>query len=298
MIIAEKIEGEITLKEQIVELETMLEDLKSSNNVDRQKRLQNHDPEKQFLDKAAEDKENSILNKLNALRDQLDGHELTISTKDILALQDAHNILNLEVEKLSALIDQEKVRVSEWEFKKTDVLESLREEKENLLADLAGGDNSGKERLEAISLELETEEQTYESLVFRAHDTTSGLKRKLESASHSLSIAKRNYVAGLINFLDQELKSTGDKYVKVAADLASLFMQIYALSSLLEKCGSPRNIQGPYNYRFIIPSFSLDTCTPHECSFGALYQFGIENIPAAVEGELRRLANLNINMPH
>ena len=219
-------------------------------------------------------------------------------TEDLFALQNAYIKLDLNVVCLKTLIAQAEKESSEWESQNGNSLVSLTEEKENLLADISCGDNSGRDRLDAISLTIEHEEKMYEENAIRLHETVAGLTRKLGVANHELSIAKQNYLDGLIIFFKQELEGTGEEYVKAASQLSGLFMKIIATSSLLEKCGKPMPpIHGPHSRRFLIPSFALDTHRAHECFPGLIFQFGIENVQSAVNSELERLSGLNINMP-
>lgn len=252
--------------------------------------------------KQSDDKKKMIQLELEKLQEQLHAFDQQVAPKDLLILQATYVDISQRVANLEEVVSQEKQKIAEGEQNSNYTLEELTEEKENLLANIACGEISDQERLNTISQEITREEELHESHIdslIAASQAITGLNRKIELLKKELSVAKQNYIDGMANFLYQELEKAGGEYAREAGKLSGLFMRVVAISSLLEKWGSPRNIFGPYTRQFKIPSFILDACMSHECADmpGIIYKFEGTYIQGAVDSELACLSGLGIEAP-
>ncbi|MDD2467371.1 MAG: hypothetical protein PHI97_25585 [Desulfobulbus sp.] len=252
--------------------------------------------------KSAKAQKEQIESKLKSLQEQLATVTQQIPIKDLLQLESIYKDFSQKVEQLNGLIDEEEKCLAEKEQANGNSLPLLTKEKEDLLAAIACGESSDEDRLAALSLEIIKEEERQDDHVnalIASTQTIFGLKRKKEQLESELEVAKRNYTDGLNVFIDQELEKAGGEYVQCAKKAANAYLKVVALAAILEKCGAPKAIFGPYTRRFEIPSFILDSCMAQESpnSPGILFQRNGDETQGAIDAEMTRLLQLGIEVP-
>nr|WP_320010592.1 hypothetical protein [uncultured Desulfobulbus sp.] len=247
-------------------------------------------------------KERAEINaQLNDLQEQLAGLELQITVKELLPLQTAYDKLWESLANFKGLlaVREEELVIGQ---KENGTLARLTKEKEDLLADIAGGDSTDQTRLEALTADIAKEEEAranQEAINAKTKQEIAGLTRKVGTLQQEVVVAKQNYLDGLSTFLDQELEKAAGEYVKEAGTLAGAYSKVIALATILGQCGAQRKVFGPYGSRFEIPSFSLDVCTAQETPGrqGLLYKFNSADVQEKIDAETQRLCKLGINIP-
>lgn len=251
---------------------------------------------------AAKDKKAKIEDRLSDLLGQLSALDQQVTVDDILPLQATVDDLTQKIDNLRILVAKEEGCVAAGAQGDNGTLAKLVKEKEDLLADIACGESADHERLVALDLEITQVEEHRDNLA-RALATSSqkiaGLHRKIEQVTRDFTVAKQNLEDGLALFLEQELEKAGGAYVKQAGNLAAAYSKVVAIATILEKCGAPKNVFGPYTRRFQIPSFLLDTCMAHDITDtpGLLFQFNGSAVQEQLDTEIEQLGRIGIGIP-
>ncbi|MGD9950518.1 MAG: hypothetical protein AB7U29_18865 [Desulfobulbus sp.] len=251
---------------------------------------------------AAKEQKEEIESKLKSLQAQLATMTQQISIEDLLQLGSSYKELSQKVEQLNGVIEEKEQLIAESKQAGTNSLPSLTKKKEDLLAAIACGESTDVAQLNTLSSEITKEEDRHDDHVntlIAASQTISGLRRKKGQFENELAVAKQNYTDGLVEFIEQELEKAGGEYVQHGKATANAFSKVVALGAILEKCGSPKAIFGPYTRRFKIPSFLLDTCMAQEApgAPGFLFQRNGYETQGAIEAEMTRLSQLGIEIP-
>lgn len=246
-------------------------------------------------------KRGQIVSRIESLQGQLATIDRLVSTKELLRLKAAFDGLVQKSGYLHGLVKEEEGRLDEEGQGDRRTLAQLTKEKEDLLADIACGEPANEKRLAAIELEMQQAGESHDSHVdtlITSSQKIAGLKRKIEQVEKELAAAKTNYLEGLSLYLDQELEGAGAEYAQAACTLAGLYAKVIALSAILEKCGTPRAIFGPYTRRFELPSFLLDSCMSQDLPDkpGTLFRFNAGDIQEKIGDEIERLGSLGIDI--
>ena len=251
---------------------------------------------------AAKDKKAQINARLEDLQEQLDALHQQITVEDLLPMQANVTDLSQKIENLKVLVAEEEGRVAAGGQGNDGTLLKLTKEKEDLLADIACGESADHERLAAINLEISQEEERRDNqakTLVTSSQKIAGLTRKIKQIGGELSVAEQNLADGLAVFLGQELEKAGEAYVKQAGNLASAYSKVIAIATILEKCGAPINVFGPYTRGFKIPSFLLDSCMAHDITDtpGLLFQFNGSAVQEQLDTEIERFGRIGISIP-
>ncbi len=152
----------------------------------------------------------------------------------------------------------------------------LTNKKEALLADIALGVEVSEEDLRSINEAILEEEKIVSSLidssVEKSH-TISGLKARLAHFQNELSQARRQHLEFFNIFMQQELEAACERYVTLADGIASQFMRIRSIDSILERCGLPRQLYSNGGKELMIPLLNVTICRHHRCFGDGKYHF-------------------------
>lgn len=183
-----------------------------------------------------------------------------ITLKEVLEHQDNINQAAAEIERLNQLINDQTPAMNalitaNWP------LNSLLEQKEDILADIAAGTASEKE-LDEINRQIEQVQATIERAqesADRAKAAKIGLERKLEEARHvlaELQVKSPGVLQCLFYALAEE---EGRRYFKMADELQKSFTRLTGLHELIQR-QSPKRIGIFMNDRELnIPGFKLES---------------------------------------
>jgi len=251
---------------------------------------------------AAKGKKDQIDARLSDLQEQLAAIDQHITVEDLLPMQATVTDLSQKIETLKGLIAEEEGKVAEFGNESNGTLSKLTRAKEDILAEIACGEQANHGGLAEIDHEISKEEGIRDSQakeISTSYHKIAGLTRKIEQAREELTVAKQNLIDGLAFFIDQELEKAAGEYVKVASVLADSYSKVVALATVLDKCGAPKNIFGTHTRMFTIPSFLLDTCIVHESNTnpGVLFQFDGSAVQKNIDAEIGSLVAIGINIP-
>lgn len=247
-------------------------------------------------------KKAQIEEQLQDLRGQLSAIDVRVTVDDLLKLQATHKDAVQRLERFQTLVGEEESSIAQNEQGNGRTLAQLTKEREDLLAAIACGESADQERLANLSREIAQEEALHDNHVntlITSSQTISGLQRKIEQAQQELALAKKNYLDGLVLYLDQELDGVAEEYVQAALHLVETFSKVVSISKIMGECGAPKEVHGPYSHHLRIPAFLLDPCMSVATAEnpGLLSDTSAHGLQDKIAAEYERLKELGIEIP-
>lgn len=212
--------------------------------------------------KRADDRFNSLKENLAGLKAELESIEFSAKIEDVVKYQNQITDAEQLISDLNQAIAKERENVDVGNTS-SQALEELNREKEDLLAELALGNEIDKGRLKDIEKRIEEETAKAEELrrvASQSESIISGLKRKVAVAEESLNELKSTQQTVYLYFLFSLAEKAGNEYATLAHGLTAKARRIIAIGKMIEKHPDTKGsspIYTGHNEGFKVPAFNL-----------------------------------------
>lgn len=224
---------------------------------------------------------------------------------DVMKIQGELDGAQEKLLSLQEVLSREQNKVENGDDGVRQNLATLKRRRQDLLADIAEGDDTGKGDLSIIDKEIAEQESIHDKAIngiLIADQTIKGLKRKIQESENKIKILKSKLIQACLKYVQAEREKLGDEYIALAARISAVFTRIFSLTMMCEKLGDGTNIHGPYSYKFKIPSLNLGSSNnqpeqPASEMYGHLFNNTNVNYPVSMQDEIEALENLGIKFP-
>jgi len=187
------------------------------------------------------------------------GHLLSpITLKEVLAHQENLTQAESDIVRIKNLIAQQTPIINRLTIAELP-LNSLLQQKEDILADIATGESTEKE-LKKINQQIELVQINIEQAQVDADKAKAaqiGLERKLDEAKRALDELQAKNTGVLECLLYALAEEEGGRYFKMAAELQKSYMRLVGLDNLIKQKSLKRRGISPDDWELKLPGFKL-----------------------------------------
>ncbi|HNX77562.1 MAG TPA: hypothetical protein PKM56_17920 [Candidatus Rifleibacterium sp.] len=188
--------------------------------------------------------------------------EQSTELMNAIGLQDRCKVMSEKINSLQkAISDQEEIKAKARSAVPS--MQSLNNERENLLAKIALGEASQKD-LDSFDKKYAKEltatreaRQLSESIISSADQTIAGLRRCLNNAELELTTLTDQKDSARLDFLRSEVEKVGAEYLDLAYALTEKYKRIVGIEVLMRKFTANPGIRTANGDIFKIPMFNL-----------------------------------------
>lgn len=177
--------------------------------------------------------------------------------QEILRHQQAIKDVSGQIEALRSAIKSQEESLAQHQAQLPD-LETLEQQRENLLADIATG-KAEMAQLDKLDGRIEAEQAASNQLaplIVRCNKTLAGLNRKLQEETELLGTLQKQSARFQRAYLLAEAELEAEAYVALGGELVAKFSRLSALSILLDGLDC-QNIKAPGMVALSLPAFNL-----------------------------------------
>ena len=241
-------------------------------------------------------------NEKNLLQKEVTDFSYGLMESDVLEYQQKVAKALKEIKDIADIIQGQEALMAEANSTPSQI-NSLKEKKEDILAEIASGQDLKKE-LEEVSYDIDIEMERIAARKLTITETEkalSGLNRKLASAKEALKKVEGLKNEVLIQYLRFEAERVGKEYGDLSLSLVDKYHALVAIDVFLSQYGG-QTIRAAMNFDFSIPAFRVNALEslivpnwPGVIAKARL-AFTADNIKAAVARERDRIALLGIEL--